>query len=81
MLNITNIEFTKNTVATNEALLIKVSIEESFAIWSDLEGSTWNDINNKTWEELFVSWNNINNKTWSEINEKTWEDIKLRRFE
>ena len=52
MIEIQSVELSKSEVTAGEAVLIKVQVQEVFAIWNDLVAKTWGDVNNRTWEDL-----------------------------
>lgn len=78
MLNISNIEFSKNPVSTNEAFLAKVTLEETFLNWEDTHKKHWNELD--TWQELNYNWEVINARVWSNFSSITWQNFNLKYF-
>lgn len=53
MLIISAVEYSKNPVNTGEALLIKVTVSEIMAYWSDLNNiKIWSDLSTITWDKV-----------------------------
>lgn len=50
MIVIDNVELSKNKVAINETVVIKVSLREVNGTWGDVKNTTWQNIKTKTWD-------------------------------
>ncbi|QZY56719.1 hypothetical protein [Crassaminicella profunda] len=83
MLMIQNVEFSKNPVNSNEALIIKVDIKEITVTWGELKAATWNNLLSMTWQDVkykpLAPWGDLLGSTWKEISDKTWGSIKFKK--
>lgn len=52
MIIIDNVELSKNPVQVGEALILKITLHEEMAMWSDVKTKTWTNVLNRTWNQI-----------------------------
>jgi hypothetical protein len=52
MIQITNVEISKNPVSTGETFIISVTANEVIATWADVKNTLWSTLKSLTWDRV-----------------------------